>query len=78
MIKKKLDEIRTGNLRLTLFSSQFSYSIVFHRFGQLNFLLVVRCRLEPDFTTAPAASKNDTQFKSGQIQLKNNQLTLLI
>jgi hypothetical protein len=30
-------------------------------------------RLEPIFITAPAASKNDAQFKSGQNQLKNKQ-----
>jgi len=29
-------------------------------------------RLEPIFTTAPAALKNDAQFYNGQIQLENN------
>ncbi len=35
-------------------------------------------RREPIYTTAPAATKNDAQFKSGQNQLKNKQLALLI
>jgi len=34
--------------------------------------------LEPIYTTAPPASKNDAQFKSGQNWLKKNQLALLI
>jgi hypothetical protein len=29
-------------------------------------------KLEPIFDTAPAASKNEARFKSGQSQLKNN------
>jgi len=32
----------------------------------------------PIFSTAPAAIKNDAQFKSGQNQLENKQLALLI
>jgi len=35
-------------------------------------------RLEPIFTTAPAASENPIQFKRGQNQLENNHLALLI
>jgi hypothetical protein len=31
-------------------------------------------KLEPIFDTAPAASKNEACFKSGQSQLKNNHL----
>jgi len=31
------------------------------------FLMVVWYRLEPIFTTAPAASKNNAQFKYGQM-----------
>ncbi len=34
--------------------------------GKLNFLMVVGFRLEPIFNIAPAASKNNAQFKSGQ------------
>jgi hypothetical protein len=35
-------------------------------------------RLNPIFTTALAASKNDTPFKSGQNRLENNHPALLI
>ncbi len=42
---------------------------VLHRFGQAKFAYT---------TIAPAASKNDAQFKSGQNRLKNKQLALLI
>jgi len=35
-------------------------------------------KLKLTFTTAPAGSKNDNQFKRSPIRLKNNQLTLLI
>ena len=31
-------------------------------------------KLEPIFDTAPAASKNEACFKSGQCRLKNNHL----
>jgi len=34
--------------------------------------------LETIFNTAPAASENDAQFKSGQTWLKNKQIALLI
>jgi len=37
---------------------------VFHGFGQAKFPFGLR--LEPIFNTAPAASKNNAQFKSGQ------------
>ncbi len=46
--------------------------------SKLNFPMVVWFQLEPIFNTAPAASKNDAQFKSGQNQLDNKQLTSLI
>jgi hypothetical protein len=35
-------------------------------------------KLNPRFATAPAASKNDTHYKSGQNILKNNHLATLI
>jgi len=35
-------------------------------------------RLRPIFNTAPAASKNNAWFKSGQNQLENKQLALFI
>ncbi len=35
-------------------------------------------RLEPIFATAQAASKNDSCFKSGPKELKNDHLALLI
>jgi len=35
-------------------------------------------RLKPIYTTAPAASKNNARFESGQNQLENDHLALLI
>jgi len=35
--------------------------------GKLNLLMVVQFRLEPIYTTAPAASKNKARFKRHQI-----------
>ncbi len=47
--------------------------------GKLNLLLWwFDFRLKPIYTTAPAASKNDAQFKSGQNRLENNHLASLI
>ncbi len=44
-----------------------SMYIVFHGFGQAKFSDVGSVfRLKPIFNTAPAASKNDAQFKRGQ------------
>jgi len=51
----------------------------FHRFWKAKFPdggLIFR--LEPIFNTAPAASKNTAQFKSGQNWPKNNHLASLI
>jgi len=45
--------------------------------GKLNFPMV-DFRLEPIFSTATAASKNDAQFKRGQNRLESKQLNLLI
>ena len=50
----------------------------FHRFGRAKFAYCFDFKLEPIYTTAPAASKNDAQFKSGQNQLKSNHFALLI
>jgi len=52
----------------------YSYTECFTDLGKQNFLMVV----EPIFTSAPAALKNDAQFKSGQIRHENNHLALLI
>ena len=49
----------------------------FHQFGQAKFAYGGN-RLEPIFATAPAASKNDAHFKSGQNQLENNHLESLV
>jgi hypothetical protein len=48
---------------------------VFHRFGQAKFAYGGSI-LGPSQSTL-AASKNDTEFKSGQHRLKNKQLTAL-
>jgi len=40
--------------------------------------MVVWFWAQANFNTAPAASKNEAQFKSGQSWLKNKQLALLI
>ncbi len=46
---------------------------------KLNVVIVVYSfRLKPIFTTAPAASKNDAHFKSGQNGLKNNHVASLV
>jgi len=53
----------------------------FHRFGQAKFPygdLVLGSSQFSLLLAAPGASKNDTQFRSGQIQLENNHLALLI
>ena len=46
--------------------------------GKLKLHMVVCFRLEPIFSTVPAASKNDACFKSGQKQHKINHLASLI
>jgi len=69
---------------MTCFDSAFYRA--FHRFGQAKFpnggsvLGSSQFSVLPQlFSTAPAASKNDDAwFKSGQNQLKNKQLALLI
>ena len=40
----------------------FTAELAFHRFRQAK----IAYRVEPIFATAPAASKNDAHFKSGQ------------
>jgi len=46
--------------------------------GKLNLHMVVQFRLKPIYTTVPVAVTNNAQFKSGQNQLKNNNIALLI
>jgi len=52
----------------------------FHRFGNDKFPNggSVLGLIEPIITTAAAASKNDTRFKSGQNRLENYHLALFI
>jgi len=45
----------------------FLHRECFTDLGKLNFPMRFGFRLKPIFNTAPAASKNNTQFKSGQI-----------
>jgi len=53
--------------------------IYIHEFGQAKFGFgVLVFRLEKLFNIAPAASKNDTLFKSSQKRLKNNHFALLL
>ena len=44
--------------------------------GKLKLHMMFGFRLKPTFTSAPAASKNDPHFKSGQNWLENTHLTL--
>ncbi len=46
--------------------------------GKLNLLMMVRFYARAIYNTAPAASKNNARFKSGQNRLKHNHITLLI
>jgi len=46
--------------------------------GKLNLPMVVGLRLGQIYSIAPAASKNDAEFKSGKDQLKNNHLSSII
>ncbi len=57
----------------------FSTTEGFTDLGKLNLhLWWVHFRLKPIYTTAPAAFKNDLRFKSGQNQLENHHIALLI
>jgi hypothetical protein len=42
------------------------YTVCFTDLGKLNLTMVVDFKLKPIFATAPAASKNEACFKSGQ------------
>jgi len=48
---------------------KFHFHWAFHGFGQAKFPNFFGFKLEPIFTTALAASKNDARFKSGQNRL---------
>jgi hypothetical protein len=50
----------------------------FTDFGKLNLVLVAQFNLDPIYTTASAASKNDARFKSGQNGHQNNHPASLI
>ena len=54
------------------FTSKIKFGIyrAFHRFGQAKFAHGGKVLGEPIFTTAPAASKNNARFKSGQNRLE--------
>ncbi len=58
------DEIRSRCDDDKTFDRKYS---VFHQFRQLNLLLVIQFKLKPIFVTDPAAFKNDTHYKIGQI-----------
>ncbi len=45
---------------------------------KLNLCMVVWFYAQVNFNIAPAALKNNAQFKSGQVQLKNNTLVSFI
>jgi len=67
------------NLKLEMFCFQKQPTEHFTDLGKLNFRWWFGFRLKPIFSTAPAASKNNAQFKRGQNQLDyTKQLASLI
>ncbi len=49
-------------------------TVCFRDLAKLNSPMWFNFKLEPVFNTAPASSKNEAHFKSGQNRLKNNHL----
>ncbi len=84
MLKNEGVSLQTSRINLVSFINTVKNGCMFTtmRFtdlGKLNFPMVVWFYAqEPIFSTAPAASKNDTQFKRGQNRHENKQLALFI